>query len=629
MQKTRVKGKPTRSTKPASVAVKYYHTLHAWYLQHRTLAMTILFVTITAICSFIFYKRFPDNYHYANFFAEDGQHFVQNILDDGFLHAVFTTFNGYFIWGIYFLTGIGFTLNQLLSGGHFINLPEALAITSYIFLGFCCALPLLLLRSYLRLPYLIAAALLLAMLPMPSFDYITIGTIGNLKFAFFFISFLLLLYRIKLSRNSRKVFLVDAGLLVCCYTIAEAYVILPFLLLCDGIRPGQLLKRTAWRSTFTRSNASLLSFVALGLLAFVQVVMVAINGTPELPGYLDEPYQFGKTIEIFIGRMFFFPFLSAIYSHLNDVLVVTATIIGAGLILKFGNRSNRPIYILGVISILAATAVLIFNRTGVSTHYDHYQLSGFDNFFYPQNFIAIILGILLLTDINKRVDWFNRFRLSWVIVLLAGLGMLYVNLTTAPNNFMPYQIGTLKQQAQKICPTDQKNVRITVYPFDFLYMYMPHQRLCDPSVNLRTGIESFGTTSVANDPLNIFPGQSAFVQTFVPHQDNLKGLVVYLSTYSQTTLHGYHLRLFRADCTSELRVAPLPSRVRDNAYSVIEFAPLADSADKEFCFAITPDNGSSPQLAVQFSRETSYSQGTLQLNGAPYLKDVVFQAIYK
>jgi len=613
---------------PSSLPTRFVRQLR----KRPILCLILIFLAVWVFAAIINYFRLPQNYRYANFFAEDGQHFAQNILDHGFFAALFTTFNGYFIGGIYLLTGIGFVVNHIFLGGYFINLPNAFALTSYAFLGLCAALPILLLRNYLRLPYRIALSLLICFLPMPSFDYGTIGTIGNLKFAFTYIAFLLVLYRIRLPRSSKLILLTDLGLLVCVYTIAEAYVVLPFILLADGLHVKQLVKRSQWRTVFRRDNIALWSFVGLITLALVQVVIVVIRGVPNLPGYLDDPYQMSKTIEIFLGRVLLYPFVTAGYHHLSNARVVFLLIIGLLLALKFGRKKQYIIYGFGLFTILVATAIFVFNRTGVSIYYNHYQGTGFDNFFYPQNYIALTLGVLILADMLRRLDWKIGLSIAMALCTLVLAGEVYTNSTYASNDFMPYQIGTLKQQAQVICqdPHGPANVRLIVYPFTFLGILEPRGRVCNvPANELQIGLQSFGLTSTASDALNIASGQATFTQTFVASQNNLNGLAVYLSTYAQTRVKDYRLTLKDATCRQSLRQANIPLRVHDNAFQQINFRPIANSKNQAFCFSITPTSRIAQPFALQLSQETSYSVGLLTINGRPNTKDIVFQAIYK
>jgi hypothetical protein len=118
---------------------------------------------------------------------------------------------------------LGFIFNVLAFDGELVNLPRALSVASYVFLGLCVALTVALLRRQLRWPVLIWLGLMVTFVPMPVFDNGIIGTIANLKFMFLYIAVILLIYRHQLPSTSKKIWLVDLGLLVCAYTNVATY----------------------------------------------------------------------------------------------------------------------------------------------------------------------------------------------------------------------------------------------------------------------------------------------------------------------------------------------------------------------------------------------------------------------
>lgn len=589
------------------------------------------FALVWLAASLIFYSRFPNAFHYANFFAEDGQHFASFILEEGFWKAAFSTFNGYFIVGVYALTQVGFWVNSLLFGGQFVNLPQAFAIVSYSFLGLCAALPFVLLRNYMTWRFRVALALLIALVPMPVLDYTTIGTIGNLKFAFVYIAFLLVLYRITLPRHSRKVFTVDAALLLGVYTTAGVYFVLPFALLGDGLRPKQLLQRKQWKHTFARNNLALWSFVALGLLAFVEVAYIAIKGVPDTTGYLDEPFQIAKAIEVFVARSYLYPAVAAGYTRLNDVLVVLLFAATAGAMWFWGKKENRKIYLFGLFIIFTTSAVFIANRTGVTAGFDNYAGSRFDNFFYTQNFIFCVIGVLLLADMWRRFEWFRKFRVGAIVIALLAIGMHLASTKHAPNDYMQYMVGPLKEQAHVACHKDTRNITFSVYPFDTILMTRPRSDMCTPAA---TGyvdqLDDFGLEFTSKSKaINIEPGNSQFYQTFVANDDTVRGVAVYLGTYFQTLALGYEFTLLDEACKNEVRSVPMSKYVNDNAYQTITFSPVEKAKGKTFCFSIVPDNQKPrDKLAVLTSPDDEYRKGTLKVGDTTLNQDVIFQVLY-
>lgn len=202
---------------PKEVMAKKNYTLFQYKVSSRALKATLpvlLCFVVWLISSYIFYRRFPSNYNQPNFYAEDGNVFAKAIIDHGFWQALTTTFDGYYVFGIYLLEKVGFIINGLFYGGRFVNLPRSFALVSYGYMGLMATMPLILFRRYMKLPALLAIALLVTYVPMSGFNYGIIttmagimGAIGNLKFTFLYLAFLLLCYRHLMPEKSKKCFL--------------------------------------------------------------------------------------------------------------------------------------------------------------------------------------------------------------------------------------------------------------------------------------------------------------------------------------------------------------------------------------------------------------------------------------
>lgn len=599
------------------------------------LPIPVIFIIVWFVAAFIFYLRFPNNFHYPNFFAEDGRDFVGNINDNGFIAALFSKFNGYFVFGLYLLTGLGYIINNLFFEGHFYQLPVALAIVSYAFLGLCCALPVLLLRKYLNLYYLITLTFLLALLPLPNYSYGTFGTIGNLKFLFSYTAVLLVMYRLTLKRADKRIILVDSALVVCVLTTAGAYFVLPFILLSDSFGIKRLVKErrfSALKPVFAKENVSLWSMIGLCTVGILQIISVAIEGVPKFDHYLNEPYQPAKTIELFIGRTFLYPIFTAAYDHLNDVVVVVIAIAIVFISVIFAKREYRVYYLLSAYMAFVCTLIFVANRTGVSTLLSHYKTSGPDNFFYAQNFIAVTGFTLLIYGVSSQFKNKLRYFFPATIGSILMAGSIYTNITNSPYTYMQYNVGTIGQQLKGKCSTNESDTSITftVYPFDLIHMTGNRNLFCNADLtSYEPPIESFGTKLNSIKSLEITNLSNASFQTFKTHQDHLSGIAVYLMTYYSERLNGYKLNLYEQDCKTKLREVQVPKYVHDNSYTTIRFDPLNESKNKTFCFSITPDSTTGQKLNLGLSSDINYSDGILVLSGSPQPNDILFQVLYR
>ena len=593
----------------------------------------LVFIAVWIMTSLLFYFRYPENFYYANFFAEDGLDFFQNVFHDGFTKAILIRFNGYYIFGIYFLTKLGFILNEILYGGEFLFMPKSFAIISYVFLGLCAALPVIILRKYISLTYLLAISFLIALMPMPTMDYITIGTIGNLKFAFGYIAFIFAIYRTTLSPNSFKLLIVDAVLLLCIYTIATAYFSL-LIIFIAGVELNKITTINYWKAKFSWKNISFWSALLLFSLALIQLLIIAFNGGLPHVGYLDEPYQIRKTIELFLGRSYLYPLVSWFYIHLNDFFVVLIFAITLLFMRIFSSNDKKILYAFGIGYIFFATLALVYNRTGISAQYNNYSISGFDNFFYAQNFVFIILIVFLFSDISLKIPTIKKYRLGLAGFFILIIGSCYSNVFHVPSYFMHYTIGTLDSQLKKACATDKSNHKVdfTVYPFAFLSMSVPRNLACTNAVEkYNSHIQYFGLSVTEGKSIEIGPSKSLFFQKFISKFDNLNGVAVYISTYWNKRLYRYSLYVMDENCGKVIRKVNLPNWVADNSYLAIKFDPIYPSKNIKFCFSIQPDTSEAQPLVVQVSENSvGYQSGlSLILNGTTVNSNVVFVSTFK
>ncbi len=438
----------------------------------------ILFALSFVACFIGFYLRYRNNFQFPNFFAEDGTIFTKNLLDHGFLSSLATTFNGYYVWGLYVINKIALILNAIVYHGTFATIPKAIAITSYAFLAFCATVPILVFRRYIKLPFLIVLTALLVLVPMPGNSYAIIGALGSLKFAFVYLAFLLLVLRLRQKRTSRWIPVIDLGIVLCAYTTSTTYLLLPIILWQDGLRPKDWLTRN-WRQ-YIQGNIALWSTLVLGLVLLGQVWIIATQGLPKLPGYLDQPLNYHRLVEIFAGRSYLYGFTQLFYHALRDWSAVLLLGILCLLASLKAARTNRQLYWFAFYSVGITTLLLITNRTGISAFFTGYDGRGpIDQFFYGQNLIFDVAFIALLATL---VDSFTKKR--WHQLAAAGVLLL---LTVAPllsttsfRQSSPIQPGIqpLPQMLNQACALYDDPVAITVYPVSSFIMIEPRSLAC-------------------------------------------------------------------------------------------------------------------------------------------------------
>jgi hypothetical protein len=448
----------------------------------KPLALAVFFVGLWLLASYLFFRRFPNNYRQPNFFGEEGYVFAKNMIGHGFWHSLMTTFNGYYIWALYLLEKLAFTINTLFYGGQFAKLPRVFALVSYGFLGLMAILPLMLLRKYIKLPALVLIGLLTLYVPMRGWDYGIIGTLGNLKFACIYLAFLMLVYRHYLPEKSRQFYVVDIVLLVCAYTNVTVYVMLPFALVRYWPQlKGPGLIRNA--KELLLSDRSAQSLVVLGLAMLPQLYIVKHDGIPKMPGYLDGPYNFRRTIEIFVARSYVYGILFTVYKHLNDPEVVATMLVCLAAGWRFAGK-YRKLLVFGLVTIFAATFLFVIKRTGISEFYIGYHDPGPDQFFFAQNWVFDFIFVVVLVEIISKLKS-APYRLGVYGLLTAGFLIFMAPQTDSysPTDFEAAAVGNIYAEGQKDCATKASSFKLQIYPPPNLYYTgVTRQQLCTPMV---------------------------------------------------------------------------------------------------------------------------------------------------
>ena len=597
------------------------------------LYVSVYAIIFCLISTSIFYNRYPENFTYPNFFAEDGIDFVKNLTEWGFFRSLVEPFNGYFISGVYLLTELGVLVNQALYDGEFVFLPKSLAIVSYSFLGLCCTSPIIFLRSVAKLHVLSYLCILLSLVPFPSSDFTTIGTIGNLKFAFAYIAFLCGFYRASLPTWSSRIIACDFVMLLCIYTIASSYFALLLLVASTAIRVWQKTKSLGSVKLALAGNISFWSCLILVIISTVQIWVVLTKGLPKFEHYLNEPFEWSKLIEVTVARAYLYPLLAPGYNWLNDYLSIAIfTSLCFYINLKATLRAKK-FFFTGCIYTALCLFLLLYNRTGITFHYENYKTTGFDNFFYTYNFIFATITIVAFGSICSKHTATAPTKIT--LILLASvlvIGNIKSIYSTPRNNAMHFNIPNLQFQLSDGCRPGHAGVLdLFVNPFAFLKMSMDANLVCTKTVHDDFGkLQYYGNVTNLKS-LDIFPGQSVFYQKFETDKEAVNGIAIILSTYWKRYIHGYQLLLLDENCANQIRSAEISGYLNDNAFFLVRFAAVSGSRRTKYCFSISPSSKDSPKLAVQLTTATYPSHSKLEaiIDGKESSSNIIFVVSYE
>lgn len=607
----------------------------------RSVRVLLIYVVLALIVTGILFWRFPNNVTTPNFYGEDGSVYLQNIINEGWLKGSLSPFNGYSIIGLYLICGLGWVINLIFMGGSLLTLSQAFAVAAIVFMAAIIALPYLLFRRNFGSLQMLAVVGLSAFIPLPTSPHIVIGTIGNQKWIFLYLAFLLVLYRIINYRRLgwRRIVTIDAILLVSAYTNSTVYLLMPALLL--PYLQDYLKNRRPNILQFGRKqlrNFDIKSLTILFALLVPQVVYVALNGIPKLAGYLDTPFNPERAIELFINRTYLFSATHYINAHMNNLISVLFFILML-VIAAIKLRGNQLVaFILGIYAAGVASLLFVINRPGVTDHVFGYSAngSGPDQFFYVQTLIMYIPLVLacwaLFSGLKK---WRLQHILPIGILILVLITSILSNARFGERwrNASVYEndAGIFTDQAIQSCKVNIPLVTMTVYPYKSgqFALTVPREQVCNRLLDAyRSSIDDLGLRVNNNDHLPITQ-DGQFYQTFKASENDLNGIRIFVSSFGKLDREGvYTLQLMDKDCRQIIRESRIPTKLIDNYFFNARFDEVINSSGKSYCFTLDAPSGSFDPIAIQRSQPDVYADGVLRESDVTHASDTVFAPLY-
>lgn len=414
-------------------------------------------LVLIAIATAFFMYRYQPAFQIPNFYAEDGNIFVNTALHKNFFMTILTGFNGYLVVGQYMLVELAIAVHHIL-GLPFYDLPVVLAVISCAFFGVTAALPFMLLRKQLGLFstfFMWAAVCLVA---LPSYDYAVLGTIGNLKFLFLVWTFFFILYRNAHSMDIKRTSVADVFIILSVLTYAPAVALLPFAL---WPYRTQLLEFYKLRK-LKRLSRGLWALILLGAVCFIYLVIVYIKDIPEIPGYLDSPYIAAATIKI-LYRVTFYEFLLPLTASMRDLLVLG--LVGITAYLGLRSRATRFLTVFTFWSVAIATIAFVMNRPGVSYAFEVYGPTP-DQFFYAQALLFTFMCICIISAYASRLSLSGKGVLIVVALLFVWWKVPYID-SNGYNKVAYERLGTSKSNLTAACRGQKGElIDFQIYPVE-------------------------------------------------------------------------------------------------------------------------------------------------------------------
>jgi hypothetical protein len=434
--------------------------------------LTTLIIVIVA--AFIFYKRYPYAFHDASFYAEDGTIFARNIYEHGILRSSIMKFNGYLIFGLYGIEDIATVINRFVGNG-FMTMAKSLAVTSYLFLGLVCSLPWLLFRKKLGASLALVTVLLLTIFPLGGGDYAVIGGVGNLKFAFFFVTALLVVYRndTKLCKKAWQFIAIDVAIFICVLTNFFSIVLIPIAL----FRYKDDFMRLWKKRKLPKLTIPYYSLIVLALASFIYCLAVYIPGIPALLNY---PLAVGPIHPqavlplLYRGSAFGLLFPLSIFP---DTVAILTIFVLLGIV-AWRARERVILIILGAMIIINYLGFLL-NRPGVTTLYMNGPSTADTIMFFYAG--TLIFTFAVAYGIRHWFDGLTSIRkMAFIACAILFFVLVLPKADDDASSYASYEpIPTLENQIRTLCPANQPILHINVYPVYGQVVILPHKLACD------------------------------------------------------------------------------------------------------------------------------------------------------
>ncbi len=427
-------------------------------------------ILVVLLSSTVFACRYLPAFTEPNFYAEDGTVFVQTVYKENPVKTLVTPFNGYLVVGQYALAELAVDATGFL-GLPFSSTPLMIAIVSCVFLGLTVSLPFIFLRRNIGTWSALALVVLGSLVPLPGSDYAVIGTLGNLKFAFLYWAFVLVLFRYWNAHSPKRVILADTLLLLSVLTYAPAAALLPVAVIPYAKDSLNAIKKKQFRY-FLRPE--IVSLLVLAALSFLYLVVVYVHGIPKLPGYLDAPYNVLASVKILFRST-----LYAVLFFITPILRDSIALLLLAAVCYFGLRDKRSrwIFLFALWAIAVGTVSFVMNRPGVSEYLLKYGKSP-DQFFYAQSFVFMFAIVWMIAPYAKKLKNFAMPVVITVLIVFAGLS-LWVGGSGGKNDQIYNHLGTIQQNTGKACvSTSGSMVTIQIYPTEIWKWQLPRDRVC-------------------------------------------------------------------------------------------------------------------------------------------------------
>ena len=421
------------------------------------IAIFLIFVAIAFVRNPV-YLLFP------NFYAEDGVVFFKDSYSLGFL-SLFETFNGYPILGIRMISLLGTSISLFPFFHNLVSVAVMFSLLSYIFWALLAYLTVRELRNFVEIFWAYLGGFLVLLMPLSGWNYAILGALGNLKFGFLYLAFLLMVQRIhrkNWTRLNKSIFI------TCVLTNPTSAIFLPFFY-------------------FSKQKPSISKSVfdyLFGSFTIVLEILIYSNARKYvLPEeYVSGAWSFWDFTQVVIGRTFIFPISSSLYSEKYLYILILSFLLTLIALIKLSPLIRLFIFS-SFFCAVSISIFVLFSRQGLIVFYSPPTNAGPPQFFYAQNMIIVFCFVILANSIARICCKGLIFeKITPVLVLFLFIWGNYVGIGfggIGPSADWQKSFGSIGQNINEACKVSSGNlVEIEIIPGIPWKLSVPDRIVC-------------------------------------------------------------------------------------------------------------------------------------------------------
>jgi hypothetical protein len=421
------------------------------------IAIFLIFLAIAVLRNPV-YLLFP------NFYAEDGTVFFKDSYSHGFL-SLFETFNGYPILGIRLISLLGTSISLFPFFHNLVLVAIMFSLLSYIFWALLAFLTVRELRHFVETSWAYLGGFLVLLMPLSGWNYAILGTLGNLKFGFLYLAFLLMVERLhknNWTKSNKFIFV------ICVLTNPTSAIFLPFFYLS---RKKLVISKSAMDYLF-------------GSLTIIVVVLIYVNSRKYIlpKEYVSGNWTFWNFLKVVTGQTFIFPLNSSLYSK-NSLLIGLLALLVTLVAFSKLSPISRLFIISSFLCAMFLSSFILFNRQGLILFYSSPTNPGPAQFFYPQNMIVIFCFVIIAESIMSSIGRsFVLYKMAPVFFFCLYIWGNYPGIGfggLGPNAAWQKSFSSIEKNTDKACKGAIENlVNIEIIPGVPWKLTLPENVIC-------------------------------------------------------------------------------------------------------------------------------------------------------